>query len=83
MKKIILLSAFLSALHAYSYIPEEEGGGFFSSNNTTEEFDDDGEGPPVEDPPVPINNGLPYLVGMGILLAAGYYLMARKSHKQD
>jgi hypothetical protein len=84
MKKIILIFALLSSLLSYSYgLTEEIERSLLRFSNTVE-FEDDDEGPPVEDPPVaPINSGAPYLMALGVLLAAGYSLHGRSIRRPD
>ncbi len=87
MKKIILIFALLSTLFSYSSGLTEKIGraGFFRFSITEdEEFPDDGDGPPVENPPlVPINGNVPYLMAVGVLIAAGYYALGRNVRKPD
>lgn len=77
MKKIILIFALLSTLFSYSSGISEELGRAGVRFGGTVGFEDDGDAPPVEDPPVPIDDWIPYLMSIGVLIGAGYYVQGR------
>ncbi|AWH86561.1 hypothetical protein HYN59_16245 [Flavobacterium album] len=83
MKRIVLIFALLSSLLSYPYGLSEELGRAGLKFGSTVEFDDDGDGPPVEDPPAPIDDWIPYAMTFGVLIGAGYYLQGRTTRKPE